>query len=159
MVFGAHARRPVPHMRNDLETNMKIRSLVPACLMFVLHLASAQTFPSKPLQLVIPSAPGAAYDLIGRVIADGIRDNLGSVVVDNRAGGNFTIGAAYVKRAPPDGHTVLLGGNVYVIGEAMNLTRTYIFSGFRTGGASHRFALLPDGASRIGAGDGGENAP
>ena len=89
--------------------------------------AGAQTFPSRPLQLVIPSAPGAAYDLIGRVIADGIRDNLGSVVVDNRAGGNFTIGAAYVKRAAPDGHTLMLGGNVYVIGEAMNLTRTYNF--------------------------------
>jgi tripartite-type tricarboxylate transporter receptor subunit TctC len=92
-----------------------------------LHPACAQTFPSKPLQLVVPSAPGAAYDLIARVIADGIRDTFGTVVVDNRPGGNFTIGAAYVRRAPPDGHTVLLGGNVFVIGEAMDLTRTYNF--------------------------------
>ena len=92
-----------------------------------LHPVIAQTFPSKPVQLVIPSAPGAAYDLIGRVIADGAKDGLGSIVVDNRPGGNFSIGAAYVKRAPPDGHTLLLGGNVYVISEAMNLTRTYKF--------------------------------
>jgi len=94
---------------------------------FVPHLAAAQVFPSKPLQLVIPSAPGAAYDLIGRTIADGAREALGSIVVDNRAGGNFTIGAAYVKRAPPDGYTVLLGGNAYVIGEALDLPRTYKF--------------------------------
>ncbi len=91
------------------------------------HPTFAQSFPSKPLQLVIPSAPGAAYDLIGRTLADGARAGLGSIVVDNKPGGNFTIGAAYVKRAPPDGHTVLLGGNVFVIGEAINLTRTYNF--------------------------------
>jgi len=95
------------------------------------HPAAAQPFPSRPVQLVVPSAPGAAYDLIGRVIADGIKDGLGSIVVDNRPGGNFTIGAAYVKRAAPDGHTLLLGGNVYVIGEAMDLTRSYnLFTDF-----------------------------
>ena len=103
------------------------RFWIPVLCGFVLHSAIAQTFPSKPLQLVIPSAPGAAYDLIGRTIADGARESLGSIVVDNRPGGNFTIGAAYVKRAPPDGHTVLLGGNVFVIGEELNLTRTYNF--------------------------------
>ncbi len=103
------------------------RYLVAVLCGLALHPLAAQTFPTRPVQLVIPSAPGAAYDLIGRVIADGARESLGSIVVDNRAGGNFTIGAAYVKRAAPDGHTLLLGGNVFVIGEAMNLTRSYNF--------------------------------
>ena len=110
----------------------RVRSRYPAFVFLLwcgvaLNPVAAQTFPARPVQLVIPSAPGAAYDLIGRVIADGSRESLGSIVVDNRPGGNFTIGAAYVKRAAPDGHTLLLGGNVFVIGEAMNLTRTYNF--------------------------------
>jgi len=89
--------------------------------------AAAQSFPSRPVQLVVPAGPGAAFDLIARVIADGAKDGLGTIIVDNRPGGNFGIGAEYVKRATADGHTVLLGGNAHVIGEAMNLTRNHNF--------------------------------
>lgn len=89
--------------------------------------AWGQSFPAKPVQLVVPSLPGAAYDLIGRVIADGMREGLGSIIVENRGGGNFTIGAMFVKKAPADGHTLLLGGNAYVISEVMDLTRNQDF--------------------------------
>ncbi|MFM9968144.1 MAG: Bug family tripartite tricarboxylate transporter substrate binding protein [Burkholderiales bacterium] len=111
------------------------RNCIFAMVLAPWHSLFAQSFPTKPLQLVIPSAPGAAYDLIGRVLADGARDALGSIIVDNRPGGNFTIGAAYVKRAPPDGHTVLLSGNAHVIGEALDLPRSYnLFQDFEAVG-------------------------
>ncbi len=97
-----------------------------SCLLLP-HVVLGQGFPSRPLQLVVPSAPGAAYDLIARVIVDGAREGLGSIVVDNRPGGNFTIGTAHAKRSAPDGHTLLLGGSGLVIGEAMNLPRPYKF--------------------------------
>jgi len=103
----------------------ELLSLFALLLMALNQAVLAQTFPSRPVQLVVPSAPGAAYDLVGRVIADGVKEGLGTIVVDNKPGGNFTIGAALVKRAAPDGHTLLLSGNAHVIGEAMNLPRTY----------------------------------
>ncbi|MCC6474332.1 MAG: tripartite tricarboxylate transporter substrate binding protein, partial [Burkholderiales bacterium] len=106
-----------------------LTALTLACLQALLQASPAigQTFPSRPVFLVAPTPPGAAYDLTARVVADGMRDGLGSIVVENRPGGNFVIGADYVRRSQPDGHTLLLSGNVHILGEALNLTRSYDF--------------------------------
>ena len=72
--------------------------------------AQAQGFPSKPIKLVAPFAPGGALDLIARGVAQKMSDSTGqAVVVDNRAGAAGAIGSEFVAKAAPDGYTLLLG--------------------------------------------------
>ncbi|MEA3158421.1 MAG: hypothetical protein QOK44_6010 [Betaproteobacteria bacterium] len=69
--------------------------------------AHAQTYPAKPLRVIVPFAPGGATDSVARMIAPKLSENLGqSVVVENRAGGATTIGMDFVAKAPPDGYTL-----------------------------------------------------
>jgi tripartite-type tricarboxylate transporter receptor subunit TctC len=71
------------------------------------HLAHAQTYPAKPLRLIVPFAPGGATDSVARMVAPKLSENLGqSVVVENRAGGATTIGMDFVAKSPPDGYTL-----------------------------------------------------
>jgi len=80
-------------------------SLVPAALP-----ARAQAaWPSKPIKLVVPYAPGGSTDVVGRVIAEYLGQRLGqNIVVENRPGKGATIGSAQVAKAPPDGYTLLV---------------------------------------------------
>jgi len=71
--------------------------------------AQAQTWPAKPVTLVVPFPPGGSTDAIARAIAPSLNKTLGqSFIVNNKAGATGTIGAAAVKRAAPDGYTFLV---------------------------------------------------
>lgn len=71
--------------------------------------AFAQTFPSRPIRIVVPFAAGGPADITSRNIAPRLGELIGqSIVVDNRAGGNGTIGAEAMIRSPADGHTLLM---------------------------------------------------
>jgi len=78
--------------------------------------ATAQTYPSRPITMIVPFPPGGNVDVIGRVLAERMRGSLGQpVIVENIAGANGSIGVGHAARAKPDGYTIdlgFLGGHV-----------------------------------------------
>lgn len=71
--------------------------------------AQAQSFPAKPVRLIVPFAPGGSTDIVARVLGTELNRMWGQpVLVDNRAGGSTVIGTEIVAKAPPDGHTLLV---------------------------------------------------
>lgn len=72
--------------------------------------AQAQTYPDKPVRLVVPYAPGAAADQLARALAERLGQSMGqTVVVDNRAGAGGTLGSDNVAKSPADGYSLVLG--------------------------------------------------
>jgi len=71
--------------------------------------APAQTYPSKPMRMVVPTPPAGSADLLGRLLAEHLSKRLGqTMIVDNRPGAGQTIGSDHVAKSAPDGHTLLL---------------------------------------------------
>lgn len=69
----------------------------------------AQTWPSRPIRVILPVPPGGGTDIIGRIVAPHLQERLGQpVVMENRPGGGMTIGTNMVAKAEPDGYTMLL---------------------------------------------------
>lgn len=87
----------------------------PFCMLAALAIGSAaqaQSYPSKPIRMVVPFAPGGNVDINARAIAPGLHELLGQpVVVDNRPGAGGMVGGEIVAKSPPDGHTLLMASN------------------------------------------------
>jgi tripartite-type tricarboxylate transporter receptor subunit TctC len=94
-----------------------------AALAAISPIARAQTYPTRPIRLVIPFPPGGAFDAVGRPLADKMKPLLGTVVIENIGGGGASLGAAAVARARPDGYTILLGGTQTHVNEALLKSR------------------------------------
>ena len=94
-----------------------------AALPAVSRIASAQTYPSRPIRLVVPFPPGGAFDAVARPWVDKMKPPLGTMIVENIGGGGSSLGAAAVARARPDGYTVLLGGSLPHVNEALLKSR------------------------------------
>ena len=87
-----------------------MRFLLLAALAALSGLGHAQGWPSRPVQLVVPYAAGGPLDLSARIVAAKLQDALGQpVVVENRVGAGGNIGADYVAKSAPDGHTLVIG--------------------------------------------------
>jgi tripartite-type tricarboxylate transporter receptor subunit TctC len=94
-----------------------------AALPAISRVASAQNYPSRPIRLVVPFPPGGAFDTLGRPLADKIKPLLGTMVIENIGGGGSSLGASAVAHAPPDGYTILLGGTLPHVNEALLKSR------------------------------------
>src|SRR5260370_38507862 len=71
----------------------------------------AQTYPTRPIPMIVPFPAGGPYDALGRVLVERMRHSLGqSIIVENVGGANGSIGMGRAARASPDGYTIVLGG-------------------------------------------------
>ena len=79
--------------------------------------ARADTYPARPIRLVLPFPPGGVFDIIGRPWADKVKTSLGTVFVENQPGAGGSLAAAAVAHAEPDGYTIFLGSSSIHIAE------------------------------------------
>ena len=90
--------------------------LIAAAALFAAAPVVSQTYPSKPVRMVAPFAPGGPVDLTARIIAQKLGETYNQqFVVDNRTGASGMIGAEQVAKAAPDGHTMLVSSSIHVI--------------------------------------------
>ncbi len=102
----------------------KVKSLSAIILVCAVALcsgrAAAQTYPSKPVRLIIPFPPGGSNDIVGRFIATKLTERLGKqIVVDNRGGAGGVIGTEAAAKSEPDGHTLLIISSAYAINTSL----------------------------------------
>lgn len=94
----------------------KLAALGAAMLICTAALAQQPAYPSRPIRLIVPFAPGGQTDLLARLVGQRIQEKLGQpVIVENKPGGNTVIGTDFVARSAPDGYTLLLAGTTHVI--------------------------------------------
>src|SRR5688572_7008927 len=98
------------------------RGIIPHPSSFILLVAllggatHAQEYPSRPIRLIVPFAPGGGTDMVARVIAPKLSERLGtSVVVDNRGGAGAVLGTGIAAKAIPDGYTLLVCDTAHTI--------------------------------------------
>lgn len=115
-------------MRHSLPRRLALASLAAAaCAVLPLTAVAQGPYPVKPVTLVVPTAAGGTTDLSARMLAQALGPVLGqSVVVDNKGGGNGNIAAGAVKRAEPDGYTLLMQYSGYhVISPLLTAQKTW----------------------------------
>lgn len=97
------------------------------CSMLLVLTAEAQTYPTKPIRMIVPFPAGGATDILARALSQKLGEKIGqTVIVDNRPGAGGTIGADAASRAPADGYTLLLAtSSTHSIGPAINPALAY----------------------------------
>ncbi len=99
-----------------------------AALPAVSRIARAQAYPTRPVRIVAPTAPGGAPDIVARLMGTWLSERLGQqFVVENRPGGGSNIGTEAVVRAPPDGYTILLASSTNAINATLYEKLNYNF--------------------------------
>ncbi len=97
-----------------MKTRMFLKAALAASLAAMAFSAAAQAYPNRPVKVIIPFPPGGTLDAVGRQLAQKLSDQLGQpFVVENRAGGNGTIGGAAVAQAQADGYTLLFNASTF----------------------------------------------
>ncbi len=108
---------------------MQIRIYLSVCAAFAGGLAmpsAAQQFPSRPLRIIVPFAPGGASDVIARLLAQKLGESLGqTVVVDNRPGAGGNIGIGIAAKSPADGHTLLVASSAFTVNPSLYANPPY----------------------------------
>ena len=110
-----------------------IVALIACFALMVAGSACAQSFPHRPIRMVVPTAASGTQDTNARAVAKQVAEQTGQqIVIDNRGGANGIIGAQIVANAPPDGYTLLYTGNSFIINQSVvkslpyNVSRDFI---------------------------------
>ena len=94
-----------------------LRTAAAAALLACIGAASAQSYPTKSVRVIIPFPPGGTLDFIGRALAQKMSEQTGQTfVIENKPGGNGFIGADAVAKAPADGYTLLFNASTFTTG-------------------------------------------
>ena len=89
--------------------------------------AHAQDYPSKPVKIIVPFAPGGSADVFGRFLAQKLQESLGqSFVVENRPGAGSVIGTDAVAKSAPDGYTLLVMSNTHTVNESLIPSKPFV---------------------------------
>lgn len=116
-------RSSAPAARARLCAGLLVVLLIAA---FTLPPAAAQSYPSRPVTIIVPVTAGSAQDYLARLFAPILAQRLGQpFIVDNRVGASGTIGAAALAKAPPDGHTLMLGAIVFATAPSLQKSLPY----------------------------------
>src|SRR5262245_2835256 len=100
-------------------------ALAAAALAFA-AVASGETFPSRPVRIVVPAAPGGTLDIATRVLSQNLAEGLGQpVIIENRANAATTVSEEYVARATPDGYILIMTGTTRATNPYMHEGLTY----------------------------------
>lgn len=114
-----------PHRGSGLRVLMLMAALWVATVGELAH-ASSETWPNRPIRAISPITAGSAADVVTRVVLEQVASRLGQpIVIENRAGGDGTIGSAAVARAAPDGYTILSHSTAQAVVAATRTDLTY----------------------------------
>lgn len=119
------------------------RTFITSMTAFASTFANAQSFPSKPITLIVPFAPGGNIDILGRTLSVPLQKILGqSVIVDNRAGGGGSIGASLVAKSSADGYTLLVATPGQIVTVPQMIKTTYNGTNFKPVGVASRTSMV-----------------
>jgi tripartite-type tricarboxylate transporter receptor subunit TctC len=95
---------------------MTAKAILTGALVALPFLVHAQSYPNRPIRVIVPQPPGGGFDLVARVLAEPLANVMGNpVVVENRPGGGTIVGTEAAAKADADGHTILLGANANLV--------------------------------------------
>jgi len=112
--------------RRRLGARTGLRALAACVALALPALAAAQDFPTRQVRIVVPQSPGGVTDMIARAVAQRLTEKWGQpVIVENKAGANYRIGATFVAKAEPDGYTLLVMSEAFVINPLLTAKLPY----------------------------------
>jgi tripartite-type tricarboxylate transporter receptor subunit TctC len=111
-------------MRRLIRRDFVLLGLCTTLMPILPRYAAAQSYPERPLRLVVGLAPGGATDIIARLIGEWLSDRIGqSVVIENRPGAAGSVAAEMVLRSPADGYTLFMASSANVINDKISIVR------------------------------------
>ncbi|MEA3156102.1 MAG: hypothetical protein QOK44_3691 [Betaproteobacteria bacterium] len=109
-----------------MQMGYQVSALASVAFIAMISHASAQTYPTGPVRVIVPFPPGGGNDSMGRILAQNLSESLGKqFIIENRAGANGMIGSELVAKAPKDGYTLLVNGANFVTTPSLYSKVTY----------------------------------